>query len=512
MRAAEDSVSRNHASVTFENGQWILRDLNSANGIIVGGQRVEFAPVNPKLTARLGADGPFISLELADPAAAGAAPPATPPTSQTSRPQMPMPGVITPDRPATQSAPKPSASATDPAIPTGQQPRATMSTKVAMPAGNAQKPADAFTSADAADRYFGKLKEGEVVGERTMMIRQAFQQVQKKQRWKHRTVVGILLAVVCGIGGFAYLLQQQSSKQRQMAEEMFYTMKTLDVDIANLQKMVIESGTSQNADQVRRYRERRQELQKNYEQYLNSLKVYNSKMPEKERLVLRVARIFGECELKIPEGFQEEVQNYIGKWQGSSRYANAVMTAREKGYTKRISDEMISQGVPPQFFYLGLQESNFDATISGPETYMGIAKGMWQFIPPTGLKYGLRIGPLADMRRPDPEDDRHNWERATNAAARYLSDLYTKEAMGSGLLVMASYNWGEHKVKRLINSLPANTRERNFWVLLEKYKDDIPKETYDYVFYIFSAAVIGENPRLFGFDFDNPLAHLEQGP
>jgi membrane-bound lytic murein transglycosylase D len=38
------------------------------------------------------------------------------------------------------------------------------------------------------------------------------------------------------------------------------------------------------------------------------------------------------------------------------------------------------------------------------------------------------------------------------------------------------------------------------------YGTQIPQETYDYVFSIVSAAVIGENPRLFGFDFDNPLA------
>jgi membrane-bound lytic murein transglycosylase D len=57
----------------------------------------------------------------------------------------------------------------------------------------------------------------------------------------------------------------------------------------------------------------------------------------------------------------------------------------------------------------------------------------------------------------------------------------------------------------LIRSLPENPRERNFWKLLEKYRDKIPGETYNYVFYIFSAAVIGENPRLFGFNFDNPL-------
>ena len=58
--------------------------------------------------------------------------------------------------------------------------------------------------------------------------------------------------------------------------------------------------------------------------------------------------------------------------------------------------------------------------------------------------------------------------------------------------------------------MPANPRERNFWQLLAKYRDRIPKETYDYVFYIVSAAAIGEDPRLFGFNFDNPLADLER--
>ena len=53
-----------------------------------------------------------------------------------------------------------------------------------------------------------------------------------------------------------------------------------------------------------------------------------------------------------------------------------------------------------QFFYLALQESNFDAYTSGPPTRSGIAKGMCQFVPPTAMKYGLRIGPLADQPAP----------------------------------------------------------------------------------------------------------------
>ena len=44
----------------------------------------------------------------------------------------------------------------------------------------------------------------------------------------------------------------------------------------------------------------------------------------------------------------------------------------------------------------------------------------------------------------------------------------------------------------------------NFWKLIERFR--IPDETYKYVFSIVSAAVIGENPRAFGFTFDNPLA------
>ena len=81
--------------------------------------------------------------------------------------------------------------------------------------------------------------------------------------------------------------------------------------------------------------------------------------------------------------------------------------------------------------------------------------------------------------------------------------------LGSGLLVMACYNWGEDYVLPLVRSMPLNPKDRNFWMLLQKHRDKIPKETYDYVFYIVSAAVIGENPRLFGFNFDNPLANLD---
>src|SRR4029079_10563047 len=83
---------------------------------------------------------------------------------------------------------------------------------------------------------------------------------------------------------------------------------------------------------------------------------------------------------------------------------------------------------------------------------------------------------------------------------------YSTDAQASGLLVMASYNWGENRVVKLLRTMPANPRERNFWKVLEPHRDQVPKETYDYVLNIVAAAVIGENPRLFGFAIDPPLA------
>jgi hypothetical protein len=131
---------------------------------------------------------------------------------------------------------------------------------------------------------------------------------------------------------------------------------------------------------------------------------------------------------------------------------------------------------------------------------------MWQFIPEAGSRYGLRIGPLAAQSGVDQFDDRFDWEKATIAAASYVKEIYANDAQASHLLVFASYNWGESRVVDLLRKMPPNPRERNFWALLARHRGELPLETYEYVFNVLSAAVIGENPRLFGFQFDNPLS------
>lgn len=126
-------------------------------------------------------------------------------------------------------------------------------------------------------------------------------------------------------------------------------------------------------------------------------------------------------------------------------------------------------------------------------------------MPSTAIAYGLKTGPLVQVPKADPRDERQDVGKSTAAAAQYISDMYNTDAQASGLLVIAGYNWGHNAVKTLIRQMPGNPRERNFWRFLTQYRDKIPKQTYDYVFYIFSAAVIGENPKLWGFSMEAPF-------
>ena len=362
--------------------------------------------------------------------------------------------------------------------------------------------------ADAIDRYFDS-GNNQPVGEHTMIVRKAFEQVQKKQKRRYGGVFALLGLCLCGLAGYTWYLHKEFAQRTNTALELFYSMKELDLQIASVEKLVSDAGSQRGAEAIQTFRERRKGMEKNYDNFLNTLHVYDAKLSPQQRLILRIARIFGESELALPPDFMAEIEEYISKWKSSNRLAKALKTAQDNGYIPVIARELLAQDLPPQFLYMALQESNFDAYISGPPTRSGIAKGMWQFVPETALKYGLRLGPLVDLPRPDPADDRHHWDRATKAAVSYLKDLYRTDAQASGFLVMSCYNWGEDSVIPLIRKMPANPKDRNFWRLLAQGKEHIPKETYDYVFYIASAAVIGENPRLFGFDFDGPLAFLE---
>ena len=433
-------VSRKHAEVYFEKSRWWIKDLKSANGTYVNGERINKFALGKSTKVELGSGDAVLVFS-----AAGFSSDAK--TIEEKRPSI----------------------------------------------------------TQYIQRYFSE-STGEKEGHHTRLIRGAFKEVQKEQKKKYFLIIGTIAIMLILLGVYSVIQYGQVQQQKQLAENLFYSMKSLELELARLESQAEQSGNETALSAITTSRIKRDELVGSYNKLLDELNFYeSSKWSEKDRIILQVARNFGECELAMPDNFLKEVHDYILKWKTTDRLEKALVRAVNNDYPALVSQIMLENHLPPQFFYLALQESDFKTRVIGPKTRFGIAKGIWQFIPATATRYGLKTGPLSGLRRYDPKDERFNFKKSTRAAAEYIRDIYETEAQASGLLVLASYNWGERKMQDLIRKMPQNPQERNFWELLKLYRRQIPRETYDYVFYIISAAVIGQNPDLFGFSFDNPL-------
>ena len=367
-------------------------------------------------------------------------------------------------------------------------------------------------TAEDLERRFLSTDDGEDIGDYTKMVRGVIaHDRKKKKKWHHVT---ILVSVVLLFGASILIFQQQKSidRSRKIAIDMFYDVKMLEVDLSGTELLLKQEHSSGLQQKILEKRARLEGMQSKYQAYLDELKTMDFKqmllLSREDELIHKVAGAFGESELELPHGFVTEVKRYIDYWQKTPRMAKAMSFMERNNYLSIMVDAMDRENLPYQFLFVSLQESNFNPRAIGPETRFGIAKGAWQFLPLTGKEFGLTPGPLSDEREFDGADERFNFEKATYSAAKYLKHIYTTEAQASGLLVMAGYNFGHNRVKKMIRKLPDNPKERNFWNFLKTYEDKIPQETRDYVFYIFSAAVIGEDPAHFGFDFKSPSSSM----
>lgn len=355
---------------------------------------------------------------------------------------------------------------------------------------------------EVAAHYFDPKSQAPA-GHHTMMVRKAFTTVQQKQKRKYGSVIFaavMLLLLAIGVGVYQHI---QLQRQTALAEQLFYNMKSMELQLARLEAQVMENANAEQLAEAEKGRVKLADMALQYDALLDELGVVSAKTPPQDRAIIEMARRLGECELGMPKDFVAEVRKYIDIWRRDDRLAKALQRAQGQEIGPIVSEAMRKRHLPAEFFYVALQESDFRPDAVGPATRFGIAKGMWQFMPATADHYGLKIGPLLEQPEFDPDDERFDPVAATDAAARYLSDLYRDEAQASGLLVLASYNWGTTRVRERIRAMKENPRDRNFWALLAQ--TNVPKETKDYVFLIFAAAVIGENPELFGFGIENPL-------
>jgi Kef-type K+ transport system membrane component KefB len=147
--------------------------------------------------------------------------------------------------------------------------------------------------------------------------------------------------------------------------------------------------------------------------------------------------------------------------------------ARLEQYREAFARILEEEQVPVGLLGVALVESGFNPLALSPKG----ARGIWQFMPATAIRYGLTIQPGTD--------DRTHPEHSTRAAARYLRDLYNQ--FRDWKLALAAYNAGEQRVQRIIDK----TGIRDFDEMSRRGL--LPLETRKYV-----PAVLAVSSRLGG--------------
>lgn len=153
-----------------------------------------------------------------------------------------------------------------------------------------------------------------------------------------------------------------------------------------------------------------------------------------------------------------------------------IMWIKRSGqYLAPIEAALRKRNLPQDLKYVAVVESALRPHAGSPKGAMGF----WQFIEPTGRKYGLTIDPEKDERR--------NLLAATDAALAYLREL--REMFGSWTLAVAAFNMGENGLRKEVAAQASG----------DYYRLYLSLETQRYLFRILAAKTILSDPGRYGF-------------
>ena len=184
----------------------------------------------------------------------------------------------------------------------------------------------------------------------------------------------------------------------------------------------------------------------------------------------------------IPLDMNRHVEAEIKRFTTGAEKTFFLHALQRSGrYRARIVAELKEAGLPEELSWLPLIESGFNVKALSRAR----ALGLWQFIPSTGYKFGLKRDRFIDERM-DPD-------KSTQAAIAYLKELHN--IFGDWTTVLAAYNCGEGRVLRVIKTQNVNYLD-NFWDLYER----LPRETARYVPRFLATLHILNAPEKYGLD------------
>ena len=231
----------------------------------------------------------------------------------------------------------------------------------------------------------------------------------------------------------------------------------------------------------------------------NSPKVIQQKEDLRFTISKRILEIYASRNIvvkgnhnAIPLVMNKHVQGEIDRFTQYGEKSFFIKAYQRSGKYRPIIVPMLkAAGIPTELSWLPLIESGFKVNALSKAR----ALGLWQFIPSTGYKFGLKRDTYIDERI-DPV-------KSTQAAIAYLKELH--QIFGDWSTVLAAYNCGEGQVLKVIRTQNINYLD-NFWDLYER----LPQETARYVPRFMAALYIVNNPEKYGIDttsVDEPLQY-----
>lgn len=178
-------------------------------------------------------------------------------------------------------------------------------------------------------------------------------------------------------------------------------------------------------------------------------------LPTETELRERLGNLRGCLELKTNGVVQGYVRTYLQLKSEKTR----IMLGRRLTYFPLFEEKLKEHGLPADLKYLAVVESALNAKAV---SRVG-ATGLWQFMPYTGKDY--------DLLQNSAVDERSDAVKSTEAAVKYLKDLYRQ--YNDWALALAAYNTGPGRVNAAIK----RAHSRDFWDI-QRF---LPKETRNYV-------------------------------
>ena len=428
-------VSSHHLEIRKDGNRFRLRDLGSTNGTYVGDRRVSDATLSRDMGIRLGAGGPRFAFELDNVCAR--------PVEKTV--------VVS----ALAAQPKEEADASGGSI--------------------SRKDGQLLSHAVSKARQARRMGRSD---QTVIIMREALGEAIGRSGKKLKLMIGALVVALFGLGGYGYWTIEEIKLEKSGIDQQ---IQVIEEKLAGgrLEASEIEGLLDELEAQQRRARALQSGL-------LYRWGVWGEEQIFVQREIRALMKDFGAEVYSIPPEFVEQVKRFIEQYQTRDQQHVERALGRSRGDLDTMRRIFEEAKLPPDLAYMALVESAF---LRDSVSRAG-AVGPWQFTEATARHYGMKVGPGVD--------ERHDIEKSTMAATRYMRELILNFGSGSSvMLALAAYNLGPTRVRRAVRKVEDPIKQRNFWYLYRVRA--LPVETRQYVPKIVAAIIIGRNPQRFGF-------------